>query len=218
MTAYPRSAGCFARVCSTSIVEMFSPPEMMMSFLRPPPGHCPRDLGVHVVPCCRTAHSPGCQDIHASLQMHDQRPVLWWRLMSATGEPSGFACMQPQPREGLCTTSAMPRTRRRCLRFARKIASEMRNGVNGTRASPWGQILWTLLMPVNASHATSIESLFDRNNSFKIEKQFIGYFNHEPDIMSINGTGTYAARGPDSISLFSRLKRGTFQCERILKQ
>jgi len=33
-TAHSRTAGCFTRVCSTSMVEMFSPPLMMMSFLR----------------------------------------------------------------------------------------------------------------------------------------------------------------------------------------
>jgi len=33
-TAHSMTAGCLATVCSTSMVEMFSPPEMMMSFLR----------------------------------------------------------------------------------------------------------------------------------------------------------------------------------------
>ena len=33
-TAHSRTAGWRPIVCSTSIVEMFSPPEMMMSFLR----------------------------------------------------------------------------------------------------------------------------------------------------------------------------------------
>src|SRR5712691_5412433 len=33
-TAHSRTAGCLATHCSTSMVEMFSPPEMMMSFLR----------------------------------------------------------------------------------------------------------------------------------------------------------------------------------------
>src|SRR5438445_58484 len=33
-TAHSRTAGCLTTVCSTSIVEMFSPPEMMMSFFR----------------------------------------------------------------------------------------------------------------------------------------------------------------------------------------
>jgi len=30
----PLTPGCLATVCSTSMVEMFSPPEMMMSFFR----------------------------------------------------------------------------------------------------------------------------------------------------------------------------------------
>jgi hypothetical protein len=33
-TAHSITAGCRATHCSTSMVEMFSPPEMMMSFLR----------------------------------------------------------------------------------------------------------------------------------------------------------------------------------------
>ena len=33
-TAHSMTAGCLATACSTSMVEMFSPPEMMMSFLR----------------------------------------------------------------------------------------------------------------------------------------------------------------------------------------
>ncbi len=34
ITATSATAGCLYRVFSTSMVEMFSPPEMMMSFLR----------------------------------------------------------------------------------------------------------------------------------------------------------------------------------------
>ena len=33
-TAHSSTAGCATTACSTSIVEMFSPPEMMMSFVR----------------------------------------------------------------------------------------------------------------------------------------------------------------------------------------
>ena len=49
-TAHSSTAGCRATVCSTSMVEMFSPPEMITSFLRSRTSTYPSG--------CQTATSP----------------------------------------------------------------------------------------------------------------------------------------------------------------